>query len=311
METRNEQEALTIQIKRLEDQIQEQKTRLAFLEQSENQDTTFKSTLDSGVLGTPLIRSNSIHALLLLSDSALPLGSFAYSSGLESFLAHRKHGTAGLTTKSADFRSFLHLSISSVAYTNIPYLLAAFRDPERLQDLDNDLDASTPCTVARRASIAQGRALLGVWERSFRSVWDNGSPEEDRNGGNSAAEALRQFSQGMKTNSDTSPITSRVNGHFAPVWGTTSRVMGLEAYQSAYIFLVNHAKAVLSAAVRASVLGPYQAQSFLAGEEMQHVVAECLEMVKDVDPEDAGQLVPSLDLWVGRHELLYSRIFNS
>jgi len=31
----------------------------------------------------------------------------------------------------------------------------------------------------------------------------------------------------------------------------------------------------------------------------------------ETEPEDAGQVVPVLDLWVGRHELLYSRIFNS
>jgi urease accessory protein UreF len=30
-----------------------------------------------------------------------------------------------------------------------------------------------------------------------------------------------------------------------------------------------------------------------------------------LQPEDAGQVVPALDLWLGRHELLYSRIFNS
>jgi urease accessory protein len=27
--------------------------------------------------------------------------------------------------------------------------------------------------------------------------------------------------------------------------------------------------------------------------------------------EDAGLSVPVMDLWVGRHEVLYSRIFNS
>lgn len=32
----------------------------------------------------------ALHTLLLLADSALPLGSFAFSSGLESFLAHHR-----------------------------------------------------------------------------------------------------------------------------------------------------------------------------------------------------------------------------
>jgi urease accessory protein len=29
------------------------------------------------------------------------------------------------------------------------------------------------------------------------------------------------------------------------------------------------------------------------------------------ETEDAGQCVPVMDVWVGRHERLYSRIFNS
>ena len=77
------------------------------------------------------------------------------------------------------------------------------------------------------------------------------------------------------------------------------------------MFLLNHAKAVLSAAVRASVMGPYMSHSILASEALQNLVKKSLETVWFLQPEDAGQVVPSLDLWVGRHEMLYSRIFNS
>jgi urease accessory protein len=87
--------------------------------------------------------------------------------------------------------------------------------------------------------------------------------------------------------------------------------MGLDATQSAYVFLVNHAKAVLSAAVRASVMGPYQAQAVLGSGRLQSLVTESIQREWNTEPEDAGQSVPVLDLWVGRHELLYSRIFNS
>jgi urease accessory protein len=85
----------------------------------------------------------------------------------------------------------------------------------------------------------------------------------------------------------------------------------LDASQSAYVFLVNHAKAILSAAVRASVMGPYQAQAVLRSRQLQVLVTECIETEWSTKPEDAGQAAPALDLWLGRHELLYSRIFNS
>ena len=252
------------------------------------------------------ILSTPIHALLLLSDSALPLGSFAYSNGLESFIAHNKPLPRSITPL-ASFRRFLKLSIASVASTSLPYILAAYRHPEELETLDNDMDASTTCIVAQRASVAQGRALMGVWERSFR--WTYASKSDDSIA-TTASKSLEAFSDGIKSTIGTTDDIGP-KGHFPVLWGVICLAMGVDIQQVAYIFMVNHAKAVLSAAVRASVMGPYQAQTFLASKELQETIIERIEREWDTDVTDAGQVVPPLDLWVGRHELLYSRIFNS
>lgn len=254
-------------------------------------------------------RTTPIHALLLLSDSALPLGSFAYSNGLESYLAHNKPLPRSTTVVSS-FHRFLKLSIASCASTSLPYLLAAYRHPERLETLDNDLDASTPCVVAQRASVAQGRALLGVWERSFRSTYASKPGVVGDDSAAVAVESIEAFSDALKSSignaDDLAP-----KGHYAPLWGAVCLAMGVDLDQVTYVFMVNHAKAVLSAAVRASVMGPYQAQSVLASQGLQDMIRERIEMEWETDVEDAGQVVPPLDLWMGRHELLYSRIFNS
>lgn len=253
----------------------------------------------------------SPHSLLLLSDSTLPLGSFAYSSGLESYLAHqRQRGKPSNPITS--FHRFLHLSISSVAGTSLPYLLAAYRNPESLEQLDNDLDASTPCTVARRASVAQGKALLSVWERAFKPCITTTSSRSHQVA--AAVTALEYLISALKAGSPTTTIDDQhlhPNGHFAPLWGVVCLSMGLDLHHTAYVFLLNNAKAVLSAAVRASVMGPYQAQGVLASPGLQDLIRECLAREWETRVEDAGQGVPVLDLWVGRHELLYSRIFNS
>lgn len=271
------------------------------------------------LLGPELLRSSPVHALLLLSDSALPLGSFAYSSGLESYIAHNKPLPPSVTP-SASFRRFLKLSIASLASTSLPYVLAAYRHPETLEDLDNDLDASTPCTVAQRASLAQGRALLGVWERAFRGSYGLSSLGSSSSSASAAAAAaaaaatavkpLEGFLDALKSCFD------HVNelgpkGHFPPLWGVVCLAMGIDLHQTAYVFMLNHAKAILSAAVRASVMGPYQAQAVLASKGLQDMIMERIEREWNTNVEDAGQVVPPLDLWVGRHELLYSRIFNS
>ncbi|KAL4941444.1 hypothetical protein BDV06DRAFT_180725 [Aspergillus oleicola] len=263
-------------------------------------------------LPSKTIPSATSHALLLLSDSALPLGSFAYSSGLESYVAHNKPLPRTITPV-ASFHRFLRLSITSMGSLSLPYVLAAYCDPSELETLDNDLDASTPCPVAQRASIAQGRALLGVWERAFKHTYAPRSSNGEDGGGQDprvreGIEAVGDFSEALKCSMDDE---LGAKGHFAPLWGVVCLAMGMDAWQTAYVFMLNHAKAVLSAAVRASVMGPYQAQSVLASKELQDMITERIDRDWNTAVENAGQVVPPLDLWVGRHELLYSRIFNS
>jgi urease accessory protein len=75
--------------------------------------------------------------------------------------------------------------------------------------------------------------------------------------------------------------------------------------------MLSHVKALVSAAVRASVFGPYQAQKVLAGEQVQRMIDVVIDREWNTPVEEAGQTVPVMDLWIGRHEILYSRIFNS
>lgn len=180
-----------------------------------------------------------------------------------------------------------------------------------LEELDNDFDASTPCTVARRASVAQGRALLGVWERALRGAGITRDGTEGKRIGE-AVEALGRFNQDLKkTPQGGSAELLPLNGHVAPLWGLVCRSQGLELIETAYVFLLNHAKAVLSAAVRAAALGPYAAQGLLASGWLRGLLEDAVKENWATEVENAGQCAPVLDLWVGRHELLYSRIFNS
>ncbi|KAI1809457.1 UreF-domain-containing protein [Poronia punctata] len=256
--------------------------------------------------GTPLDLSSQ-HYLLLLSDSALPLGSFAFSSGLESYLAHGRSSNHSSTTTTSNhykptFSSFLPLSLSSYASTSLPFTLAAHRDPSALSDLDDVLDASIICTVGRRASIAQGRALLSIWEKSFSHPQTIATTTQGQEKATSV-KLLVEFSSLLRK--------SQVSAHLAPLFGAVSANLGLSLRQTAYVFLLSHAKALASAAVRAGVFGPYQAQKVLASAATQELLADLVEKHWDVPFEEAGQSVPVMDLWIGRHEMLYSRIFNS
>ena len=311
--TLSDTDKLKAYIARLEQQLQAAKAVLQISEACVTQSHEHDRELQPCILGgndgfdsvvlLPVLPV--LHNLLLLSDSALPIGSFAYSSGLESFIAHHKPLPAGESTLSL-FHNFLRLSIQTIAYTNIPYVLAAFSNPYVITELDNDLDASTTCSVARRASVAQGRALLSVWEKAFVHE----AAEGDKGSRADAANALKAFTSDLRLPAGSSNHLP-VNGHLAPLWGAIAKNLCLGSDETGYVFLLNHAKAVISAAIRSSVMGPYMAQTVLASSALRALLRKCLERVWFVRPEDAGQVVPMMDLWVGRHEKLYSRIFNS
>lgn len=296
------------------------------------------------------------HFLLLLADSALPLGAFAFSSGLESYIAHHRHHhhahaahkqrrPAAAAASSFD-TVFLSLSVASYAATTLPFLLAAHRDPAGLAALDDALDAAVVCTVGKRASVAQGRALLGLWERSFyaSSSTGGGGPCNSSSSSSTASSssccdttdkkqvALRALAEyttllrgtpssrtagaGAGAAAGTAATTPLdlpppVSAHLAPLFGVVAALLGLSLQQTAYVFVLGHVKALVSAAVRANLMGPYAAQKVLASGATQAMIAAAVEREWETPYEEAGQSVPVMDLWVGRHEMLYSRIFNS
>ncbi|KAK4230424.1 hypothetical protein QBC38DRAFT_469484 [Podospora fimiseda] len=304
MSTTSPQESVIDDVQIIEDEIADLERRLNEAKAKRNhhhtrsrQQQQQQQQLTSSDPPQPIPPSPT-HFLLLLSDSALPLGSFAFSSGLESYLAHHKHFF--LSSSSLSFNSFLPLSISSYASTTLPFLLTAYRDPSfhSLSSLDDIQDASIICTVGRRASTAQGRALLGIWERSFQHEFPTTSAED-----------IKAFSKLVKKSSaEEIPAAS---AHLAPLFGAICRWVGLSAQETAYVFLLGHVKALVSAAVRAGMFGPYQAQKTLSSGMVQGLIDAMIARDWETPVEMAGQNVPVMDLWFGRHEMLYSRIFNS
>ncbi|MFY1632566.1 urease accessory protein UreF [Solwaraspora sp. WMMB335] len=115
--------------------------------------------------------------LLILADGRLPAGGHAHSSGLEAAV------TAGRVRDLDTLAGFLTGRLATGGRTAAAFAAAAAAaapvtavvsgatgsvgGPARLDALDDGLDARTPSPALRRASRAQGRALL----RAGRSIW--------------------------------------------------------------------------------------------------------------------------------------------
>lgn len=143
-----------------------------------------------------------------------------------------------------------------------------------------------------------------MWERALGS--STGGSEEAQK----AAGTIASFVTTVK-GAETDAFGLQLNAHFPPLFGCVCAALAISESDTAHVFLLNHVRAVLSAAVRASVMGPYQSQAVLASERLQVWIRKCIEQEQRKDVEDACVTVPTMDIWMGRHELLYSRIFNS
>jgi urease accessory protein len=207
-----------------------------------------------------------------LCDSAFPTGGFAHSLGLEAAWQH------GEVRNRTELVSFVTAGLHQLGHAALPFVTAAFAEPEKLGEFDRLCDAFTTNHVANRASRAQGLAMLSAVERIFKSEFR--IPNSELN-----------------------------CAHLAPVFGACLRGLEVPRETALRIFFFNQLRAVLAAAVRLNIVGPMEAQM------LQHRIApkaeEILRCCEALTLADLAQTSPLLDAWQGAQDRLYSRLFQS
>jgi urease accessory protein len=217
-----------------------------------------------------------------LADSAFPSGGFAHSAGLEA--AYQ----AGLVRDATDVRDFVEAQLASAAYAVAPFMLAAHRDRSAFADVDAACDAFLSNHVAKRASRAQGKALLTAASRIF----DNAD--------------LRSLAERFRSAEHSTP------GHFAPLLGVIMADLAVDTERATRLMMFFAVRSAISSAVRLGIIGPMEGQS------IQVVTAPTAERwAERVDTRaDDGYLAaahpsPVLELLQASHDRLYSRLFQS
>ncbi|KIL70281.1 hypothetical protein M378DRAFT_156379 [Amanita muscaria Koide BX008] len=272
-------------------------------------------------------QDDETYILLLLSDSNLPTGSFVASSGLESFF---KHGFASLfpTTEHA-LIDFIRQSLASYAHSALPFVadahcvLSSAKDSESILDetihkllsLDQLYEASTLNHVTRRASTAQGVALLALYSKAFCTPSELlcSVPSQSPTFTSKLIDEFKLLVRREET-----------PGHLPVCWGILTAALGLSLERAQYLHLFLHARGLLSAAVRLNDIGPYRAQQLLL-HVVRPLVAAALSRCAalrtgllegedsefDVSTHGPANTWPLGELMAARHDLQYSRVFNS
>ena len=89
-----------------------------------------------------------------LADSAFPTGGFAHSSGLEAAWQH------GELRGAPELKNFIEASLDQLGHGSLPFMHAAFDEPDNFPEFDRVNESFLTNHVANRASRLQGQALL-------------------------------------------------------------------------------------------------------------------------------------------------------
>jgi urease accessory protein len=207
--------------------------------------------------------------LLVLADGRLPAGGHAHSGGLEAAAA------AGRVVDLATLEGFLRGRLATAGVVAAAFAAAACAGV--VESLDEGLDARLPSPALRKASRAQGRALM----RAARAMW---------------------------------PIPDIGKEPHHPIaLGTAAAAAGLTPRDAATAAAYGSLTGPATAAVRLLGLDPYGTHALLAAlaAECDRIAGEAADHAHDPVDELPAAGAPRLDIDAEHHATWEVRLFAS
>ena len=233
----------------------------------------------------------SLATLLLLADGRLPSGGHAHSGGLEPQI------TAGRVRDVGTLDGFLRGKLATGGLVSAAFAAATCADVTRHAELDAGLDARTPSPALRKASRAQGRALL----RAGRAMWP-------------AAAGGREKSPAAAGGREMWPVAAVGREPHQPIaLGALAAAAGLTPEEAAVAAAHGMITGSASAAVRLLGLDPYAVHALLArlAPECDRIAAAAAERSGAPVDDLPAAGAPLLDIGAEHHATWEVRLFAS
>ena len=226
---------------------------------------------------------NNLLNLLQLSDPVLPIGGFAHSYGLETYVQK------GLVHDKSTAMDFIFQMLSQnilytdAAFVSLSYDAAIKKDIEELKSLDVECTAVKIPKEIRQASQKLGNRVLKI----FPGVEDKTLVNEFKNAVSKEA----------------------ITGNYSIVFGLFAANFGIDKSDTLTGFYYNAVAGMVTNSVKLVPLGQLDGQKILF--EFQPLIKSLVSKSLNPDKELIGLCCPGFDIRCMQHESLYSRLYMS
>jgi urease accessory protein len=226
---------------------------------------------------------NNLLQLLHLSDTALPIGGFSHSSGLETYV---QEGTVNDKNSAKEF--VVQQLSQNIFYTDAALLSLAY-DAAYMHDLKTIIELDDICTAVklprevRLASNKLGIRLLKIFENNNEFVLP------------------KKYKDCI--------LKEEAFGHYCISFAILSHAMNIDKEQALTGFYYNAANGFITNSVKLIPLGQQDGQEILMS--LFALMNELVQQSLLPDKEMIGYCCAGFDIHCMQHEQLYSRLYMS